>query len=92
MVDWAIANGFACVDCERRRCVCEEMEQYQDLLTRREHRTSRIMLAIDLTEDKIARIEDENEYHPALPDLRERLDNLNRALLNHRRGVHELEF
>jgi hypothetical protein len=91
MVDWAIANGFACVDCGRGRCICDMLEHYDIERARQENRTNRLMMAIELTEDKIARIEDENEYHPALPELRERRDNLNRALLNHRRAVHKLE-
>jgi hypothetical protein len=85
VVDWAVANGFACYDCGRGRCICDELEHYEEERARQEHRTNKLMLAIELTEDKIARIEDENEHHPALPDLRERRDNLNRALLNHRR-------
>ena len=85
MVDWAIANGFACVDCGRRRCICDELEHFEHERARQEHRRQRLLTAIELTEVKIARIEDETESHPALPELRERLANLNRALLNHRR-------
>lgn len=89
MVDWAVANGFACVDCGRYRCICDRLDAYAEAEERVAHRTHRLMQAIDLAEDKIARLEDENEFHPAIPEARERLNNLTRALLTHRRAHHK---
>jgi hypothetical protein len=89
VADWAIANGLACYDCGRGRCICESMDAYAYAEERAAYRTHRLMQAIELAEDKIARLEDENEFHPALPEVRERLANLTRALLTHRRAHHK---
>lgn len=92
MVDWAVANGYACVDCGRWRCICDSLDAYAEAEERAAIRTHRLMQAIDLAEDKIVRLEDENEFHPALPEVRERRDNLTRALLTHRRTHHSEAF
>ena len=92
MADWSVINGYACVDCGYGRCICDSLDAYAYAEERAAHRTNRLMMAIDLTERKIARIEEENEFHPALPEVRERLDNLTRALLTHRRAHHSEAF
>ncbi|HLP30107.1 MAG TPA: hypothetical protein VK150_02020 [Geothrix sp.] len=96
MSDYAVANGLACYDCGYTRCRCEdiEAEAWAEELARSRAalRTDRLLLAIELMETKIARIEDETKYHPALPELRERLENLTLALLNHRRAHHKELF
>jgi hypothetical protein len=92
VADWAVINGYACIDCGRGRCICDRLDAYAEAEESAAHRTHRLMQAIDLAEDKIARLEDENEFHPALPEVRERLDNLTKALLNHRQAHHKEIF
>src|SRR4051812_12120530 len=92
VADWSVVNGSACYYCGSARCQCAQLEAEEDERMRYAHRTNRLMRAIDLAEAQIEALEGVREYQRALTDLRERLDNLTRALLNHRRVHHSEAF
>jgi hypothetical protein len=93
MVDWAVANGFACVDCGYGRCRCPsdaEIDAMLEAEARFENRTARLMRAIDAAEARVEFLYSLTEKHPGIPEAMERFENLSRALLNHRRA-HSME-
>ena len=87
MAEYAVANGIACYDCGRARCECEAIEADWVAAQREVHRTARLMAAIDLAEAKIEALFDVCEFHPEIPETKERLNNLTGALLRHRRNL-----
>lgn len=91
MAEYAYAEGLLCYYCGHGRCRCPELEALEEERARMAHRTWRLMRAIELAETLIEGLEEVHEFHPALPEIRERRDNLTKALLTHRRAVHNLE-
>lgn len=91
MADWAVVEGFACYGCGSRRCCCEAMEAERaaelEKEERTEHRTNRLLRACDAAEARVDFLYALTEKHPGLPEALERLNNLNRALMNHRRAT-----
>lgn len=85
----------ACTECGDRECPgCpnEAAEADWSAARREVHRSARLMAAIDLAEAKLDALIDLNEFHPEIPETKERLNNLTRAMLNHRRIHNQLEY
>lgn len=85
----------ACQECGDRECPgCPNEAAEADWVAaqREVSRTALLMAAIDLTEAKLNALIDLNENHPEIPETNERLNNLTRALLNHRRIHNQLEY
>jgi len=77
------ASGVDC--CGFAECRCDAPAADWSPAERAEHRTNRLLRAIDAAEARVEFLWAECEKHPALPEAMERLNNLTRALLNHRR-------
>lgn len=82
-----VINGNSCFDCGCRRCNCPELEREAAAEARQVHRTARLMSALELAEAKLEALTDIAEFHPDIPETKERINNLSRALLNHRRAL-----
>ena len=81
------ASGALCYYCGDYRCCCDELEAEAEKRERAVQRTKRLVLAIDIAEARAEELEGLSESHPDLPELKERITNLTRALLTHRRAM-----